>query len=137
MITDKEETYESKLIWAVMGECENCSPEEKFLIACVGWNRWRHKEWFENIEKDFYGYNRKIVIDNPLSRQAFLDSVRAVHMAKTDLARNLNTLHAKIFFFNLSGEKPQIKVPVFKADFPGMKLKHTFYGINFSEAKNE
>lgn len=120
------EDYRAKLAIAVMGECENCNAFEKFLVACVGWNRWLHqkKYKFNPLEKDFLGYNRKIVINN-VSRDAMEESIKAVDRAFIELRSS--PVYRDLFFFNLTGKKPSTIFKVEAVKFEG--VKHTFFKI--------
>jgi hypothetical protein len=125
IITDNERDYKHKLILAVLGEAEGESYEEKFLIACVGWSRFLKKKHFNEIEEDFLGYNRPIVIDNPLTRQAFLDSCKAVEDAFIKVVVERNAMYSQLYFFNLSGHPPVKKAKAIRFE----NVKHIFYTI--------
>jgi len=120
------EIYKFKLQLAVLGECENCSMFEKYLVAMVGWNRYFNmkKYRFNDLETDFLGYSRKIIIDNDLTRNAFIDSGIAVERAFIE--RELSD-YKDLYIFNLSGEKPK---SFFKVEAVKFKdCKHTFFKI--------
>lgn len=127
MIYDNEFDYEAKLILAVFGECENCSYFEKILVACVGWNRFRKRKFFNSIEKDFFGYKRNIKIDNPLSRESFIDTVKAVKDARI-LTHEMKPKFSEIYFFNLHGQLPKTRLEV-KEIFFKKETKHHFFAI--------
>ena len=122
------EDYRAKLIIATMGEAESCSFFEKFLIACVGWNRWLYqkKYKFNSIEQDFLGYRREIKI-NEVSRLAMEDSIKVVDRAFVELNANKNSEYSKIFFFNLSGHKPSTIFDVEEVKFEN--TQHHFFKI--------
>ncbi|AJW77009.1 hypothetical protein [Marinitoga sp. 1155] len=121
------EDYRAKLIIAVMGEAESCSFFEKYLIACVGWNRWFHqkKYRFNPLEKDFLGYRREIII-NDVSREKMEESIKAVDRAFIELNAG-NKKYNDLFFFNLSGKKPSTIFKVEPVIFD--KIVHTFFRI--------
>lgn len=134
-----EINYVSKLAIAVMGEGESLSYNEKFLIALVGLNRHLQKDIiFNSLEKDFLGYSRKIVIDNILNRKAMEESISAV----LDAVKCIKDYEKfpeimgekdwrKIYFFNLTGEKPKTIYKIEKCNF-NIETKHTFWKIVYT-----
>ena len=125
IIYDNERDYKHKLILAVLGEAEGESFEEKFLIACVGWARYLKKKHFNSIEKDFLGYTRPIIIDNPLTRQAFLDSCKAVEEAFIRVVVERKPLYSELYFFNRSGHPPVKNAKAVRFE----NVKHIFFTI--------
>lgn len=116
-----------KISIIVMGEAENCSFQEKEMIAAVAWNRLISKNLkFNNLEKDFYGYNRIFKISNKLEKNALEDSInssiRAYEKVKSGLYKN-------IYFFSLKGhKKPSSFYKLKKINTP-TTFKHNFYKI--------
>ena len=125
MIYDNELDYEAKLILATLGEAEDCNYSEKILIACVGWNRFRYRKIFNEIEKDFKGYKRKIVIDNVFTRNAFIESVKAVIEARI-LVNERKPIYSEVVFFNLHGKLPSSWFELEKVKLK-FKTKHHFF----------
>lgn len=116
----------------VMGEGENCSYNEKVAIAACAWNRLKDqkKYKFNDLKKDFYGYNRTLKISNEIERKAFADSVNASFEAY-ELVKSGE--FREMYFFSLKGhKKPTSFFSLNEICFPE-NFKHNFFRIEVKE----
>ncbi len=114
------------IAYIVYGECEGQSLEEKILVALTIINReMQHQISFNDMKIDYHGWNRKFKIQTSAQRQAYVDAVKAFHIAKM-IYEKYPSFH-NIFFFNNHGGRPSTSYYLEKVETPGMA--HTFFKI--------
>lgn len=123
---NSEITDKGNMAIIVMGEGENCSFEEKILIAITLINRIKEKKIkFNSVYKDYLGWNREFRVSNGPEKKALSESIKSI-----DIAEKLYYEHPEfrnIYFFNLSGNDPKTDYSVKKIQITG--FRHTFFSI--------